>query len=305
MKKKWIWLLLICVTITLQNCQRKDAQHQEETILKGQATLLVDQTLQPIIEDQIMIFEDRYPARIHLVAQSEGEIIQSLARDHKKIAVLSRTLTPEEIKFFNSKKIHPKLTPFAKDGLALIVQKGTSDTLVTQQNIIDLMKGKPSAHFKGLVFDHPNSSTARQLCALAGLSQMPEAGVFSFDTQEAVFNYVAHNQGMIGVVGINTIFEPSNKIRVNLNQISVLSVKNELDGRYYDPNQDYIASGKYPLARDLFVVNCQGYTGLGMGFASFVAGEVGQRIVLKSGLVPEHFPSRKIQIRNSITNEKK
>jgi hypothetical protein len=28
-----------------------------------------------------------------------------------------------------------------------------------------------------------------------------------------------------------------------------------------------IAEGKYPLARDLYIVNCQGYSGLGMGFA--------------------------------------
>jgi phosphate transport system substrate-binding protein len=40
-----------------------------------------------------------------------------------------------------------------------------------------------------------------------------------------------------------------------------------------------------------------------MGFGSFITGERGQRIVLKSGLVPIRFPSRKIITRNQITNE--
>jgi phosphate transport system substrate-binding protein len=41
-----------------------------------------------------------------------------------------------------------------------------------------------------------------------------------------------------------------------------------------------------------------------MGFASFLGGERGQRIILKSGLVPERVPSRKIMIRNKITKDK-
>ena len=65
-----------------------------------------------------------------------------------------------------------------------------------------------------------------------------------------------------------------------------------------------IAEGKYPLARDLYIVNGQGYSGLGMGFSSFVAGDIGQRIILKSGLLPAKIPSRRITIRTGINNKK-
>jgi len=54
------------------------------------------------------------------------------------------------------------------------------------------------------------------------------------------------------------------------------------------------------LARDLFIINCQGYSGLGMGFASFLAGEIGQRIILKSGMLPKDMPGRKILIKSRI-----
>jgi phosphate transport system substrate-binding protein len=59
------------------------------------------------------------------------------------------------------------------------------------------------------------------------------------------------------------------------------------------------------LARELYIVNCQGFSGLGMGFASFVAGDIGQRIILKSGLLPYKVPPRKLSIRNQISNDKK
>jgi phosphate transport system substrate-binding protein len=54
------------------------------------------------------------------------------------------------------------------------------------------------------------------------------------------------------------------------------------------------------LARVLYSINCQGYNGLGMGFSSFIAGEIGQRILFQSGLAPIREPSRNIRIRNQI-----
>jgi phosphate transport system substrate-binding protein len=59
------------------------------------------------------------------------------------------------------------------------------------------------------------------------------------------------------------------------------------------------------LARDLYIVNCQGYSGLEWGFTSFVAGDVGQRIVLKSGLLPVRIPTRKFTIVGKDQNDKK
>ena len=55
--------------------------------------------------------------------------------------------------------------------------------------------------------------------------------------------------------------------------------------------------------KKIYLLNYQGRTGLGMGFASFVKSEVGQRIILKSGLAPVKIPTREIRIVKS--NKKK
>jgi phosphate transport system substrate-binding protein len=61
-----------------------------------------------------------------------------------------------------------------------------------------------------------------------------------------------------------------------MKNINVLNVKGLNNTGYFAPSQNNIAEGTYPLARDLYIINCQGYSGLGMGFASFVAGDIGK-----------------------------
>jgi len=119
-----------------------------------------------------------------------------------------------------------------------------------------------------------------------------------------VIKYVSKNEGMIGVIGINWVSQPKIEMQQYIDKINVLSVKGS-GNQYFYPSQDNIATGKYPLARELYIINCQGYEGLGIGFSSFIAGEKGQRIILKSGLVPVRVPGRKIITRNQIENDSK
>jgi len=45
------------------------------------------------------------------------------------------------------------------------------------------------------------------------------------------------------------------------------------------------------------MVSRESFSGLGSGFISFVAGEKGQRIILKSGLVPATMPIRLVKVK--------
>jgi phosphate transport system substrate-binding protein len=140
---------------------------------------------------------------------------------------------------------------------------------------------------------------------LAGLSKLPEKDVFSFKTNNEVLKFVAENDGMIGIVGVNWLSQPNPSMNEIIKNTNVLNVKG-IDGKeFYAPSQNNLAEGTYPLVRDLYIINCQGYSGLGMGFASFVAGDIGQRIVLKSGLLPVQIPTRKLNIIRGQTNEGK
>lgn len=294
------------VLLLVLNCKQKnDDSVKKETILIGSATVLVDETFTPIIEGQVQAFENYYDAKIKIVSNSEAEIINKLFKDKSGIAILSRDLTLEEKKIYEQYKINPKITKFATDAIAFVSNKRNTDTLVALNDVVKFLQGKSNTSIKGLVFDNPNSSTVRYMKTLAGLKIIPEKGVFSFKTNEDVIKYVAENDGMIGVVGVNWLNEPSASMKEYVDKLNILSVKGVNGNEYYYPSQNNIGEMNYPLARDLYIINCQGFSGLGMGFASFVAGDIGQRIILKSGLLPVRVPGRKINIRKEINNDKK
>lgn len=299
---KYYSFILIGILFVMCN-QKEQKTTNGESILKGSITVFVDETLTPIVEDQAVIFESKYQAKIKLVSKSESETINSLFKEKSAVAILTRNLTIEENKFFEQKKITPKITKFATDAIAFISNKNNNDTLIALKNVIEFMQGKSNPFIKGLVFDNPNSSTVHYMNTLAGIKSIPENGVFSFKTNEEVIKFVAKNKGMIGVVGVNWLFQPMPEMQRYVDEVNILSVKSLSGASYYKPSQNNIAEGKYPLARDLYVINAQGYSGLGMGFASFVAGDIGQRIILKSGLLPVRIPGRRINIRKEINNQ--
>lgn len=299
--KKIIVLVLVSFVFVVGffvSCKQSDSK--KETIIKGEITVLVDETIKPLIEDQIAVFESTYDAKIVLDARSEKEVIQAFLKDTSRVVVLARELNADENKFFEHLKIKPRTTKIASDAISFISNKRGSDTLVAMKDVVAFLKGNTQGKIKGLVFDNPNSSTVRYLTALAGVKEVPQNGVYSFKSNEEVVKFVAENDGMIGVVGVNWLLQPTPNIRNYLTNINVLSVEGLNKNSYFAPTQNNLAEGTYPLARDLFIINCQGYSGLGMGFASFLAGEIGQRIVLKSGMLPTTMPGRKILIKSRL-----
>jgi phosphate transport system substrate-binding protein len=300
------YFVLFCIGLLLITCNKKEkTNHDKESILKGSVTILVDETITPIVEDQVAVFESNYNAKIDIKSLSESEVILSLFKEKSGIAVLTRDLTKDENKIFEQKKIYPKITKFAIDAIAFISNKTGKDTLIDLKEVIGFLQKKSDSKIKGLVFDNPNSSTVRYMKHLAGIKSLPEDGVFSFKSNQEVIKFVAENDGMIGVVGLNWLTQPSRLMKKYVDKVNILSVNSLNDKKYYFPSQNNIAEGKYSLARELYIINAQGFSGLGMGFASFVSGDVGQRIILKSGLLPIKIPGRKINIRNTINNDKK
>ena len=111
--------LAIVLLLFVFACQDKN----KETIIRGKASLFVDESIFPIVEDQQAVFETEYDAKLKLITKSENEIINSLMNDTVKIAVLPRKLSNNELKAFVAKKINPKMTHFATDAVVFIRNK--------------------------------------------------------------------------------------------------------------------------------------------------------------------------------------
>lgn len=290
--------VIVTWVLALASCQQNKSEVQSYT--SGREKILVDESLAPIIEDQTYVFESTYAdAKLELIMKSENELINAFLDDSAQVAILSRELTSEERKHFENKKIKVRVNRFAIDGIALIAHNSIEDTTATVEDIIKILKGENSS-LGNLIFDNANSSTVRYFKELAGVKELPAKGVYALKTNSDVIKYVYDNPGTIGVVGVNWIVQPPVDLEKQVSSLKILGVKN-VAGRpgsdaYYKPFQNDIALELYPLIRSLYIINCEGGPGLGTGFASFIAGERGQRIVLKSGLLPDSIPSREINI---------
>ncbi len=299
--KRISYIFVSSLLFVLFSCQGNTGSDQQ-SYTSGYEQILVDESFAPIIEDQEYLFESTYPsAKLDLLSKSENELLNLFLSDSVQVAVLSRLLTPLEAKHFEGKNIKVRVNRFAIDGIALITKNPAKDSLVLVQDIIKVLKGFDSP-IQSLVFDNANSSTLRYFKELAGVSNLPVKGVYALKSNSEVIKYVYNNPGAIGVVGVNWLVQPPPELESIVEDLKILGVKN-ISGQagsdaFYKPTQNDIALGLYPLTRSLYVINCEGGAGLGTGFASFIAGERGQRAVLKSGLLPDSIPSREINIVN-------
>lgn len=285
--------------LVLMACNGADTPKQ--TYTEGVTTIIADESFTPVIEDELYVFRDNYPkANIRVIYKPENELLNLFLNDSVRLAIMARQLNEQEKKIFENKRIIIRVNRFAVDGIALIINESAQDSIVDVQDIINVMEGR-AGKIKGLVFDNANSSTVRYLKELSKIEDLPAKGVYAMKSNPEVIKFVYDNPGTIGVVGMNWLEQPDAETEKYIDKLRVMGVRN-LKGKpgsdkYYLPDQDNLGAGLYPLTRDLYIINCQGGSGLGSGFASFLAGEKGQRIVLKSGLLPDKIPSRELLIK--------
>jgi phosphate transport system substrate-binding protein len=291
---KLFFFLFLMVAFTA--CRQQAAKDGEDKITYGKATIVADESLYPIVDDEHQIFSNNYNrAKIDIVYKPQIEVLNQFLNDTIDIAILPRKLTDKEAKVYEDRKIIVRQTKFAIDGIALITGKSNTDTLITVKEIIGSLRGQINKD-KIFVFDNPNSSTVEYLMKLSGVKEFPK-NIYALKTNADVIKYVKENPKTIGIVSVAWIKRPTPEVADDVNSVKFLSVKAE-GGDYEKPSQSNLKLSVYPLTRDLYIINCQGKAGLGTGFAAFVASELGQRIILKSGLAPDSLPSRQIRIRN-------
>ncbi|PRD46976.1 PstS family phosphate ABC transporter substrate-binding protein [Sphingobacterium haloxyli] len=276
----------------------------KEDVLVGVLNVAVDETAYPILKEQEDVFLAAYPnARLNLIMKPELLAIRELLSNEAGVAVLARELNETENDYFKKRSITPRKFPVWTDAIVVVNNTKLADTTVTIEYLVNAMKGE-SVDQKKIVFDNLNSSTFRHLKDLGKLEKVASNYVEAQDGSKEVLEAVANDPDKIGILGYNVYLDLISSFP-DKNNIRILSVQNTVgetaDNKYYKPNQSTIAAEQYPLRRTFYVQNYQPNLGLGIGFSAFLTGDRGQRIVLKSGLVPATMPGRDIIIRDDIS----
>jgi len=276
-----------------------------DTPTSGYITIAIDESLKPLMEAEIDTFEGIYQqAHINVRYMSEVEAIDALLKDSVRLIVTTRTLAENEAAVIKAKQIKPTQIAIAKDGIALILNKANPDSLIQWQQLKEILEGKitdwhqlnPKSKQTSLqlVFDNPNSGMVRFLNdSVVHMDKIP-SNCFALDSNRAVVDHVSQNPNAIGLIGVSWISDdPASNSFLQTIRVASLS----RDSGFFKPYQAYIATGEYPLQRKIFMLSREARSGLAGGFISFVASDRGQRIVLKSGLVPVTMPVRILQVK--------
>lgn len=294
-------------------------EDSSDTPTSGAVSISVDETFAPVLESQVDTFQKLYTeAHVKAAYQPEDSVFLNLLNDKVQVIVTSRELNAEEKRVLDKQQMLPRATRIGIDGLAIILHPSNPDSLLTVAQLRDIFAGKTSqwSQLSGhkalgginVVFDANRSSTSRFLrdTLLRGATLTPKA--FAAQSNPKLLDYVATHPSAIGVVGVNWIsdFDDPN-VRGFLRKVRVASITarpHPTKDDYIQPYQVYLAQKtaaqiaadpalqNYPLRRTIYAISREARAGLGTGFVSFIAGQKGQLIFQKSGLMPANVQAR-------------
>lgn len=296
-----IYTLAIVLSLGIFSCKDNAKKESKDDILVGELHVAVDESVLPLMQEQQEVFESSYyNAKINYDANHEVNAINDLLSGKTATAILTRYLTEEESKGFEQRSIKPRIYPIAYDAIVVIGNRNSSDTSITVNEILTMLEGNKVKNLS-LVFDNLNSSVFRYFRDLAKLSKVANTYVEGAQSAEGAMQIVASSTNKIGLISLNQYLSLSRTFP-EMDKIRILSVLNEslATPKYVKPSQTSISTEEYPFRRTIYVMNYQPNLGLGIGFSSFLTGDRGQRIVLKSGLLPAKMPGREIIIRNGF-----
>ncbi|MBD1385180.1 substrate-binding domain-containing protein [Mucilaginibacter rigui] len=302
MKMKFKQLLLgVTVLAALQSCQQNTKKNAPlDGFTSGTANFVGDESFSPIIEEELYVFKAIYPeAKPVITYKPEAEVVNSLMNDKTRLIILSRNLDTAELGVLKRRALVPDVNKFAIDAVAIIVNQASNDTTISVGEIKKMLIGQSKTD-KNIVFDNPNSSLVRYLKALTGSKEFKQKNIYALSSSKEVIKYVSTHPNAIGITGFNWLNDPDKDYAEAVDKVKIVGVKDEgsktSPNEYFKPSQTTLVQHTYPLSRSLYVIDCTGRKGLAAGFASFLASERGQRIILKSGLLPDSIPSREINI---------
>lgn len=260
---------------------------------KGNMTILTDESFKSVVEALAEGYMISYPdTKIKVLTKKEDLGFLDILNDKARIAVMSRDLSPSEIKLYED-QVDLKFTParFAADAVVFFVPKNSEKSSIT----FDEIKEGLQSDNKNFVFDGTNSSNLNFVAQKVG--KKPRDLKFSIISGNVnLIEELNKYPDKIGVIGLNTISRPYDKDAEKLREmIKILPVVK--DNKSFLPDANGLREMKYPFTRVLYFIANEGGFNIANGFIRYSCTQLGQMVVEKEGLQPYNIYRREVQMR--------
>ena len=223
-------------------------------------------------------------------------------------------MTENELASFHARKFFPQSIRMAVSGIALITNLENTDSVLTVGQFRNILTGKitewrdlyPQSK-RGkmqVVFDNPNSGLIHYAIDSICEGEKLASTLTALKSNEEVIEYVSKTPNALGVIGANWVGNAADSTHLTFNEsVKVMSVSNSghaTVGNSYKPYQAYLALREYPLVHDVFILINDPRSALPTGLMTFLTSDKGQRIILKSGIVPATQPVRLVNVKDEF-----
>jgi phosphate transport system substrate-binding protein len=301
----------IVLAFALTSCLGGGSGTINETPTSGNIRILADESFQPLIEAEVNTFTSLYRnAKIKPLYKSEVDMVNDFMKDSARVMVTSRKLTDDQIKYLRDTLVVARTSTFAYDAIALVINKENNDTLLKYDNVKSIFTGKTTKWKEinknsrldqiRVIFDNAKSGNIRFFREKFDIKGQLPSNFFAVNSNVEVIGFVENNKDAIGIVSVNWLSDKDDSAsRSFVKRIRVVAVSQPYleEDAYYRPKQGNIYDKSYPFIREIYLISRETFAGLGPGFINWACAEQGQRIVLKSGLLPATMPIRLVQIK--------
>ncbi|GAB2607021.1 PstS family phosphate ABC transporter substrate-binding protein [Spirosoma areae] len=279
---------------------------------QGEIVIAADESFQPLVTQLTSAYSGIYPnTHFKVVFKPEQEAINMMLHDSARLVFSTRLLKPNERAVLDKRKIKGATERIATDGVALIINKANTDSLITKNELSRIFGGQlkdwselQGGNQKGpitLVFDNNNSSNLEFVLNTFNVKDVRKLRIFTTRSNREVIDFVRKNPSTMGFIGVNWISDSDEPLSVELaRDLRVMGVSDKLKpikrDDYFQPFQEDLGMQRYPLRRPVYIVSRETHPGLGGGLINYIVRDAGSLIIRKLGLWPRIPYDRVINI---------
>jgi phosphate transport system substrate-binding protein len=293
--------ILILLFISSIGCVKKVEDMEGPTI--GRISIWADTTMKDLVEQEEEIFERQYQyAHLDIHYANEHDMFKAFIDDTVDAIMSNRPLTTEELDYLHSLQSIPRHYVFATGAIAFVVNKHVPDTNYTYEQMVEMFGSKESGAL--FVIENVKSGLTNEILRLINKDELPEH-FYALNSKQQVLEYLDSHDNAIGIIDYSEISDSDNAYTKEvLAQNNLLGITRPLDSLqvgFVKPYQYNLQDRKYPFTRDLYFISKTGKNDVALGFATFLCAEIGQKIILKAGLLPKYQTLRSIEL--NYTND--
>ena len=301
--KRFLFLSVILLfLLPFGSCKKKPKDKWDDSLHSGIIKIACDESFKNLMDAEINAFEANcnYLAIINPIYSNENEVIRLLTEDSVRLALTTRELNVLEKKTVEEKRMFVRSFLIAFEGIALLINNTNTDSIIGLPTIKKILTGEitewtqinPDSPLGTIrvIFNNNQSGIIRYIVDSIAKSRNLSPNLYAMNNSDELIEKICELPNAIGIVGYNIINNEvkwkSSSLHEKLRLMRISKEEKVNLQNTYLPFAGDIKNEDYPLWRAIYVLLSDPKSGLSSGFSIFLANDIGQTVILRSGLLP-------------------